>query len=153
MTIGDRLWGSGSSSNGDPWPQEDEGSQDGDTRQQEAAEKARSGTENHTSSNDPDDPASGARSAPPLEIALSAASKGTRMRVANFKTYWQDQRLAGYFMIYSVLVTILLAGLAVFTDDTQLMINVLLMYGFSSIPFFVWLGHAVDSNEEDDIWP
>jgi len=75
------------------------------------------------------------------------------MRVANFKTYWQDQRLAGYFMIYSVLVTILLAGLAVFTNDTQLMINVLLVYGFSSIPFFVWLGHAVDSNEEDDIWP
>jgi hypothetical protein len=141
MTIGDRLWRSDSSSNGD----EDNGSQTDDTEQD---------SENEPQSDQKGDgetePSS--TSAPPLEVALTAASEGTRTRVRNFQTYWENQRMAAYFMIYSILVAVLLAGLSYFTDDIQLMIDVLLVYGFSSIPFFVWLGRAVEDSETDDVW-
>jgi hypothetical protein len=84
------------------------------------------------------------RRVPPLEIILTGTVDGTRRRVENYRTYRDDLPIAAYFVVYSILVAILLAGIAIFTDAIQLMLSVAVIYGLTVVPFFVWFGEAVE---------
>lgn len=58
--------------------------------------------------------------------------------ISRFERTYETDRRAAYFLLYSIGVSILLASLALSTDNVGLMMGVATVYAFSSLPFFYW---------------
>jgi len=59
-----------------------------------------------------------------------------------FVDYWENQRRIAYFVIYSIAVSMILAGLGAYGDYYWLMIGIAVVYAFTALPFFFWAGQA-----------
>jgi hypothetical protein len=52
-------------------------------------------------------------------------------------------------VVHSILVSILLSSLALYTDNVSLMLKICFIYALTAVPFLFWLGQAVDDGKID----
>lgn len=97
----------------------------------------------------PDDSTESKRSPSRAWLVIESAFDHSRQLVNNFTFYYENQRMAAYFVIYSILVSILLSSLALYTDNVSLMLKICFIYALTAVPFLFWLGQAVNDGKID----
>lgn len=84
---------------------------------------------------------------PRLVIASSITQ--SRRLVDVFKVYSETTWIPTIFIIYSILIAILLSGLAILSDNISLMFAICIGYAITAMPFLYWLNQAIDDGRID----
>ena len=68
---------------------------------------------------------------------------------ASFLYYWNTERIASVFILYSLGFAIVLSWMAAYVANFGLIVRVAGVYMISTIPFFFWISQKFDEGELD----